>query len=65
MEKQDIILERASERDMDVLLRIESEMRGSKTYVPLLNREEALEMLRHDNVFLIKYKEAVVGSNSL
>ena len=59
-----LILESASEADIDTLLELEKSVSGSNTYSPNLEREDWQEEFENGKVFLIKDGDEVVGNIS-
>jgi ribosomal protein S18 acetylase RimI-like enzyme len=59
-----VYLQKASETDIETLLRLEQSVAGSHTYSPMLEEDEWKEELAKSTVFLIKNGDDVVGSIS-
>lgn len=59
-----LMLQSASEADMDTLLELEKSVSGSNIYSPNLKREDWQEEFENGEVFLIKSGDEVVGNIS-
>lgn len=56
----DILLERATEQDIETLLRLGKDA-ASKTYAAILDKEQMLKELADDFIYLIKKDNVIVG----
>jgi len=59
---KNIILQRATAKDVDVYLSLEQSVIGPKTYSGITDRNEVIEEIENNVVYLVKVDGIVVGS---
>ncbi len=64
LEQPKVTLEKASESDIPVLIKLEQNVAGLSTYSPMLDASEWKQELREGNVCLIREEGAAVGNFS-
>jgi ribosomal-protein-alanine N-acetyltransferase len=61
---ESVTLQKAMKEDIEVLLRLEHSVAGTRLYSPILDRDEMLQEIEEYEMYLIKSGENIVGTIS-